>query len=119
MAVMRMHDRRLKCPDRPSQGPQRPWVEGGTPADLEDGDSVGVRASGELSASPAHETLLHSRSAGELAREQPRLVLAAPPFPTRVNLQDANDAQSFLGGAGAATRAIMLRNSVSVNGLWR
>src|SRR5439155_27344221 len=68
--------------DEPPPGPR---VEPEAPGDLTNRDALGRGPARELAAAPRDEPLLDAGLAGQLAGQQPDLVLTAPEFPAGVH----------------------------------
>ena len=67
---------------------QGPRVEGGAPAAGTERNADGVQSPGQFSLTPGHHDLGEVRLPLEGAREQPDLILAAPPLASRGHVYD-------------------------------
>src|SRR2546427_97148 len=90
-------------------------IEPDGPGDLMHRSPGGRHAPRQLAATSRYQVLLHVGIAGQLARQQPNLILSPPVLASRVDVEDAQHAQA--GWLAAWPSAA--RSSESVNGLWR
>jgi hypothetical protein len=86
VAVVGVKDVRSEPADQAGELPQRPGVRGDGPREQGDADAVRGCVPGQLRVTRGGEDLVDVSAPGKFARQQPDLLLAAAPFPTRADL---------------------------------